>query len=133
MGRSRIQRDREKPYKGPESYQVEDAELFFGRDHDAKQLIAKILSRRFTVVHSPSGAGKTSLLNARIIPGLEQRGWFAIRTLPQNDPTASVRITTLQHLMPPPEAELRSVEAAVKALIAPFEDISPEQALARFP
>lgn len=58
-----------KPYKGPESYQVEDSGLFHGRDAEAEQLIARILSSRFTLLHAQSGAGKTSLLNARIHPG----------------------------------------------------------------
>jgi hypothetical protein len=62
-----------KPYKGSESYQVEDAEFFFGRDGEANQVIAKILSSRFSLVHAQSGAGKTSLINA-------QAGIFSIIT-----------------------------------------------------
>src|SRR5579859_4579064 len=84
-----------KPYKGPESYQTEDAQLFFGRDAEAEQLITKIAGLRCTLLHAPSGAGKTSLLNARIIPGLEARGWNALRILPEKNPIASVRATTL--------------------------------------
>lgn len=75
-----------KPYKGPESYQAEDAFLFFGRDAEADQLIARIVSNRFTLLHAQSGAGKTSLLNAKVIPGLQSRSLLPIRVLPQNDP-----------------------------------------------
>ncbi len=78
-----------KPYKGPQSYGIQDASLFFGRDREAEQLLSKILSSRFTLLHAQSGAGKTSLLNARIIPQLEQRGWIPVRILPQNDPIES--------------------------------------------
>jgi hypothetical protein len=105
-----------KPYKGPESYQIEDAGLFFGRDRDADQLIAKILSSRFTLVHAQSGAGKTSLLNARVIPGLESRGWSAFRILPQNDPIESVRTSTLRHILPHPEAEGQAIKRACHLL-----------------
>lgn len=108
-----------KPYKGPESYQVEDGSLFFGRDGDADRLIAKILSSRFTLVHAQSGAGKTSLLNARIIPGLETRGWSTFRVLPHNDPIDSLRAATLKHLLPHPEAERRAVKHAWDSLRAP--------------
>src|SRR6185436_15640970 len=94
-----------KPYKGPESYQIEDGDFFFGRDVQSDQLIAKILSSRLTVLHAQSGAGKTSLLNARVIPGLQSRGWFAVRVLPQNDPIRSTSLTTLHAVLPPPEAE----------------------------
>src|ERR1051325_1303609 len=97
------QTDTAKPYKGPESYQVEDTDLFFGRDLEAEQLIARILSSRCTLLHAQSGAGKTSLLNARIIPGLESRGWHAFRILPHTDPIESIRAATLHYLVPHPE------------------------------
>lgn len=105
-----------KPYKGPESYQVEDADLFFGRDDEDAQLSAKILASRFTLLHAQSGAGKTSLLNARIIPSLETRGWNAYRILPQNDPVESIRAATFQYILPSPKAEQFAVERALQAL-----------------
>lgn len=120
-----------KPYKGPESYQVEDADLFFGRDREAQHLIAKILSSRFTLVHAQSGAGKTSLLNARVIPDLEARGWGAFRVLPQNDPLASLRATTLRYVLPPLQAELSAVEHAASEL-APGEDLTLDDLLKRY-
>jgi hypothetical protein len=106
----------DKPYKGAQSYQLEDSELYFGRDVEADELICQILSARMTVLHAPSGAGKTSLLNARVIPGLEQKGWFAVRILPQDDPTMSLRATTLDWLLPDPDAEAGSVADALAAL-----------------
>jgi hypothetical protein len=105
-----------KPYKGPDSYQAEDARLFFGRDAEADQLVAKIVSSRFTLLHAPSGAGKTSLLNARVIPGLQSRSWLPIRILPQNDPVQSIRLTSLQALFPPLPLEVDAMRAAAEAL-----------------
>jgi hypothetical protein len=121
-----------KPYKGPESYQAEDAHLFFGRDAEADQLIAKIVSARFTLVHAQSGAGKTSLLNARIVPGLQSRYWLAVRVLPQNDPVESIRVTTLQCLFPPLAVEREAIQAARDALLEPGEDVAIETLLARY-
>jgi hypothetical protein len=121
-----------KPYKGPESYQTEDADLFFGRDREAAQLVARILSSRCTLVHAQSGAGKTSLLNARVIPGLERRGWGACRVLPQNDPVESVRATALRYLLPHPEAERRSVERALGALSVGGDDPTIDELLRRY-
>jgi hypothetical protein len=121
-----------KPYKGPESYQVEDAEVFFGRDGEANQVIAKILSSRFTLVHAQSGAGKTSLINARIIPGLEAKGWNTVRILPQNDPVASIRETTLRHVLPPPTAELEAFRRAKDVLVAPGENSTLNELLDRY-
>jgi len=104
------------PYLGPQSFQAEDGELFFGRDREAEQLIATILSSRCALLHARSGAGKTSLLNAVVIPRLEARGHTPIRILPQNDPIESVRVATLQYLLPPPSAERAALERALEAL-----------------
>jgi conflict system STAND superfamily ATPase len=132
-----------KPYKGPKSYEVEDSELFFGRDREADQLIARILSSRLTLLHAQSGAGKTSLLNARVIPGLETRGWGAYRILPQNDPVMSVRAETLRYVLPPPEAErlaiVRALDAlgsgdlalTLEALLARYDNLKPRKGLKR--
>jgi len=104
------------PYPGPDSFRAEDADLFFGREREAEQLIAMILSARCTLLHAQSGAGKTSLLNAVVIPRLEARGHAPIRILPQDDPIEAVRVATLQQLLPPPWAEAAALERAREAL-----------------
>ena len=124
--------EKSKPYKGPESYQIEDADVFYGRDSEANQLIAKILSSRFTLVHAQSGAGKTSLLNARIIPGLEARGWAALRILPENDPVAAVRAATMRYVLPHPAAEQQALKRAMDALITEGESVSLDELLRRY-
>lgn len=121
-----------KPYKGPESYQVEDTALFFGRDDDANQLIATILAARFTLLHAQSGAGKTSLLNARIIPGLEARGWNAYRILPQNDPVESIREATFRYILPSPRAELVAIQRAWEALVPDKKDLTLSELLSAY-
>lgn len=113
-----------KPYKGPESYQVEDADIFFGREDETNQMLAKVLASRFTLLHAQSGAGKTSLVNARLIPGLEVRGWHAYRVLPQNDPIESIRATTLQYVVPNPAAEVFAIERAANALAPDMPDLT---------
>lgn len=122
-----------KPYKGPNSFQVEDAKLFFGRELWSRQILAGVLGSRFTLLHAPSGAGKTSLLNARVIPALEARGWTPIRILPGDDPIESTRLAALRDLLPPPEAEHAALARARDALFpAEGEDPSLEQLLNRF-
>lgn len=106
-----------RPYRGPHYYDTADAGLFFGRDRESEQLLAQILSSRFTLLHAQSGAGKTSLLNARLIPGLEQRGLIPVRILPQNDPSQSTRATTTEYVLPDPQLEARSLENAAEALL----------------
>ena len=105
-----------KPYKGVESYQVEDADFFFGRSKETEQLLARVLSSRLTLLHAQSGAGKTSLLNACVIPGLEVRGSTPVRTRLENHPTESVRVATLHQIVPPPNAEHIALERTLNAL-----------------
>ena len=74
-----------KPYKGPKSSRPEDAALFFGREKEADQLTAKILSSRITLLHAQSGAGKTSLSMPELFPDCLWDGYRSascLRTTP---------------------------------------------------
>jgi conflict system STAND superfamily ATPase len=122
----------DKPYKGPEPYCSEDAHLFYGRDAAADQVIAKILASRFMLLHAPSGAGKTSLLNARVLTGLESRGWMPVRVTPQHDPSAAIRSEIFRQILPPPVAEAKAVLRAVDALAEPGEPIGIGDLLDRY-
>jgi WD40 repeat protein len=63
------------PYVGPYAFQIRDAARFTGRDREAEALLSLVISERIVVFYSPSGAGKTSLVNARLIPGLRRKGF----------------------------------------------------------
>lgn len=65
----------EKPYVGPRTFRPNERERFFGRDREARDLVARIVAERFTLFYAQSGAGKSSLINTRIIPGLEAEGF----------------------------------------------------------
>jgi len=67
------------PYVGPRAYEKEDRHRFYGRDREARELRALIVAEREVLFYAQSGAGKTSLLNARVIPALEEKGF---RVLP---------------------------------------------------
>ncbi len=59
------------PYVGPRPYKREDQENFYGRTREARDLRSLLLAERVVLFYAPSGAGKSSLLNANIIPDLE--------------------------------------------------------------
>lgn len=61
------------PYKGPLAFEEKDAPFFFGRDADAQALTALTISERLVLFCAQSGAGKTSLINARLIPELREQ------------------------------------------------------------
>jgi hypothetical protein len=61
------------PYPGPESFGRGDARPYFGRDQETSDLTSMAVTERLMVFYAPSGAGKTSLLNMRLIPRLEEK------------------------------------------------------------
>ena len=63
------------PFVGPRPYERGDRRNFFGRARDARDLIALIQAERVVLFYAQSGAGKTSLLNAQVIPALEEKGY----------------------------------------------------------
>ncbi|WP_027001199.1 leucine-rich repeat domain-containing protein [Hugenholtzia roseola] len=60
-------------YPGTQPFSKDYAPLFFGRKEDAEKLYRSILLEKMVVLHSKSGMGKTSLLNAALVPKLEQQ------------------------------------------------------------
>jgi len=59
------------PYVGPRTFQREERHLFFGRDRESRDLSSLVLSEQLVLFYAQSGAGKSSLINTRLIPELE--------------------------------------------------------------
>lgn len=78
------------PYKYLDYYTFEDADLFFGREEETQRMVGEILSTRLLVLFSPSGSGKTSLINAGVRPQLENMGYQTIYTRLETEPISSV-------------------------------------------
>jgi len=55
-----------------------EQKLFFGRDHEIRELLHQILSTNLLVVYGQSGLGKTSLLQAGIFPRLRERDFLPL-------------------------------------------------------
>jgi len=60
------------PYVGPRTFRREDGDFFFGREREARDLMALASSERLVLFYAQSGAGKSSLLNTRLLPELER-------------------------------------------------------------
>ncbi|MFP4394996.1 MAG: hypothetical protein ACLFTI_07000 [Anaerolineales bacterium] len=84
---------RNNPYVGPRPYERQDRQNFYGRDLETRELLSLILSAREVLFYAESGAGKTSLLNAKIIPELEQETFDVL-------PVARVGNAPPPHLAP---------------------------------
>lgn len=83
-------RERPNPYVGPRAFQT--GEVLFGRDRETENLVDLVLADRIVLLHSQSGAGKTSMLQAKVIPRLREEGlnvWpiTQVGKLPPTEPT----------------------------------------------
>lgn len=67
------------PYPGPRSFRY--GERIYGRDREIDQLADVLIAERIVLFYSPSGAGKTSLLEAGLRPRLEQRDFEVLPTV----------------------------------------------------
>ena len=63
------------PYVGPRPFEREDGQRFYGREREANELLSRVVAHPALLLYSQSGAGKTSLLNASLIPLLEKEGF----------------------------------------------------------
>jgi hypothetical protein len=71
--------DAENPFPGPKPYFQNQRALFFGRDEEIDELTSLVLSTSAVLLYAPSGSGKSSLLQAGLVPSLED---FGCRILP---------------------------------------------------
>lgn len=64
-------------YPGVRPFEAADSSLFFGRDRDCNDLLGLIALEKLVVLFGKSGYGKSSLINAAVIPFLESKASIA--------------------------------------------------------
>jgi len=80
-----------RPYKFLDYFEITDQPIFFGRDEEVKHLVQHIMAHRLTVLFGQSGVGKTSLINAGVIPRLEEEGYTSVYLRVLREPSASIK------------------------------------------
>jgi WD40 repeat protein len=70
--------DTEHPWPGPDSFRGQDAQFFRGRDAEIAQLLQLVCRAQCVVLYGASGLGKTSLINAGLVPNLPADEYFAV-------------------------------------------------------
>ncbi|MEU9554516.1 nSTAND1 domain-containing NTPase [Streptomyces fumanus] len=107
------------PYRGLASYRQQDARWFFGRERSTDALVAQLRAAERTgglvMLVGASGAGKSSLLHAGLVPALED-GDPPARTVLQLVPGAAP-LTGLARILPP-----------LAPIVTSRTDISPQVA-----
>lgn len=101
-------RDLTRPWPGPKPYQEQDADRFFGREDDIRRIMSSILRQRLTVLLAGSGVGKTSLLQAGVLPRL--------RGLREEEPGTVGPVILVRQWGKPGPPELALVEAVREEL-----------------
>lgn len=67
---------RKNPWLGLESYA--EGETLYGRDYDIQELTQSVLSDKDTLLYGKSGIGKSSILNAGVIPAASRQGYLPV-------------------------------------------------------
>ena len=68
----------ETPWLGLDPFTEEVREYFFGRDDEVRDLFQRVVHKPLTVFFGRSGLGKTSLLQAALVPRLRDAGFLPI-------------------------------------------------------
>jgi hypothetical protein len=66
------------PWLGLAPYKETDADLFYGRSAEIRELVAAIIDFPQTVIFGPSGTGKTSILSAGVFPRLKEKYFLPV-------------------------------------------------------
>jgi WD40 repeat protein/energy-coupling factor transporter ATP-binding protein EcfA2 len=106
------------PYRGLDAFTEDHTEFFFGREHIIDRLVNRLKQDvRFLAVLGPSGSGKSSVVQAGLVPRLRQGAiagsdrWELVVTRPADDPFKQLAAKGF-------EVESRDLTASVRAWLA---------------
>jgi WD40 repeat protein len=102
--------ERKNPYVGPRPFRF--GEPIFGRDREKRNLFDLLIAERIVLLNSPSGAGKTSLVQAGLLPRLKQEGFNILPV---------VRVGNL------PEQEFADVENLNRYMFSVLQSLESEK------
>jgi WD40 repeat protein len=116
--------DGDSPYVGLAAFQPEDSERFFGRERLVLDVLDRLAEHRLLAVFGVSGAGKSSLLRAGVLPRARATGMPTVLLSPGTSPlrelaahlaalTGGDQDTVARELADDPAAILGVVEAAI--------------------
>ena len=90
------------PFKGLASYDVSDAEYFYGRDKLIAEMVARLAGAGMLGVVGPSGSGKSSAVRAGLLPALADgvlpgsEGWELALLRPGEHPLRALEHATVE-------------------------------------
>lgn len=148
--------DADNPFPGPKSYRQDQKDLFFGRGNEIDEITSLVLSTSAVLLYAPSGSGKSSLLQAGLVPSLEDFGCLILPTVrfgrvgmkpsaseadaPQQNPFVKLVCDTIlpEDVLPPDSRDLGGLAAYLESqadgtftllILDQFEELFANQAL----
>ncbi len=119
--------DIENPYKGLQAFEEVDAANFFGREALVDHLLARLREQQdgehFLAVIGPSGSGKSSLVQAGLIPRMRNdtlpgsSRWFIVEMLPGSRPLEELEAALLRIAVNPPPSLLAQLKEDERGLV----------------
>jgi len=101
------------PYPGMVPFSAKDARFFYGREDEIGQMLQHLRHQRYLWVIGPSGSGKSSLVFAGLLPGLNESSYFSsgywlVRSMrPGSQPTKEFAVTLGGDISKPVESVTR--------------------------
>ena len=100
------------PYRELNAFREEDANLFVGRERFTDQLYQKVSNLKVTAVVGASGTGKSSVIQAGLLPKLRAEStatkeWVIVTLTPGQDPFASLAEAVYSHYEPNADGDKR--------------------------
>jgi hypothetical protein len=94
------------PYPGMVPYDASSAERFYGREEETTALVTQVQGSPFAMVIGPSGSGKSSLLQAGLLPRLTQQGGWVVASMRPVDAPADHLASAMAAFGPAPRFAL---------------------------
>jgi WD40 repeat protein len=122
--------DEPAPYRGLAAFGVDDLKFFYGRSTYVDEMVERLSHHPFLSLLSPSGGGKTSLLQAGLVPrfraegGASGHGWRWLLVRPGLNPLRSLALAVARlHPQPDPLALTDDLLARIKTKPEVFPDL----------
>ena len=129
--------DLHNPYKGLQPFQEADAPYFFGRGALVERLVGRLEEAgpfaRFLAVVGPSGSGKSSLVQAGLIPALRGGAlpgasrWFVAGMVPGEHPLDELEAALLRVAVRQPEGWTQALRADAQGLLRAAALMLPDE------
>ena len=107
-------------YPGPKPFEAAQSDLFFGRKKEEERLLSMLQNNQLSVLYGPSGYGKSSLLNASVIPQMEKDGYHTINVR-LGAWTPESRTTPLRSTVQGLSEESEDLKESILDEIVPFD------------